>query len=260
MIRRATVEVPGGDIDCSRMVEDVWQAVGVLPKPLPHFWTGNEREVLREHGFVEVSPMHPQVGDVAWKAGHTEMIVAPGIVGGARIDESGNKYGYTKGDQTGYEVSMGPYRPASWTCLLRYFGPANVNGIPANVAAALVARHFIEHDAHGYSQPNRDGDGTVERVTIEWDDGRKVERELQCIITIKDQNTVVWFDGENVNDLTSPANISVLDKVATGCTGERLPRLELTGDEFARLCQAIRGTYPKHLQKLVEKYSPRSPE
>lgn len=34
---------------------------------------------------------------------------------------------------------------------------------------AQTAEHLIEHDAHGYSQPNRDGDGTVE--TVIYSDG-----------------------------------------------------------------------------------------
>lgn len=38
---------------------------------------------------------------------------------------------------------------------------------------AEVVEHFIEHNAHGYSQPNRDGDGTVEE--LELSDGTLVE-------------------------------------------------------------------------------------
>ena len=33
-------------------------------------------------------------------------------------------------------------------------------------AAAQVMEHICEHDAHGYSQPNRAGDGTTEAVTL----------------------------------------------------------------------------------------------
>ena len=39
-------------------------------------------------------------------------------------------------------------------------------------AAAQVMEHICEHDAHGYSQPNRAGDGTVE--TVELSDGSTV--------------------------------------------------------------------------------------
>ena len=38
---------------------------------------------------------------------------------------------------------------------------------------AEVAEHIAEHDAHGYSQPNRAGDGTVETITLS--DGTDVD-------------------------------------------------------------------------------------
>ena len=31
-----------------------------------------------------------------------------------------------------------------------------------------MAQHVIDHDAHGYSQPHRSGDGTTEAVKITW--------------------------------------------------------------------------------------------
>jgi hypothetical protein len=34
------------------------------------------------------------------------------------------------------------------------------------LAAAEVMDHFVDHDAHGYSQPNRDGTGEVETTTL----------------------------------------------------------------------------------------------
>lgn len=37
--------------------------------------------------------------------------------------------------------------------------------------AAQVAEHICKHDAHGYSQPNRAGDGTIEEITLS--DGSK---------------------------------------------------------------------------------------
>lgn len=36
-------------------------------------------------------------------------------------------------------------------------------------AMSWLAWHFVTHDVHGYSQPNREGDGTTERVSIpDW--------------------------------------------------------------------------------------------
>ena len=83
---------------------------------------------------------------------------------------------------------------------------------------------------------------------------------MDCIISIKDRNTLVWFDGQNVNDLTTPADVGVLDVIAKACYGTALPRVTLTEEQFARLCQSIRGGYPRHLKAIVERYAPRSPE
>ena len=52
----------------------------------------------------------------------------------------------------------------------------------------------------------------------------------------------------------------MLDVKARACYGTSLPRVTLSEEQFARLCQSIRGGYPKHLRALVEKYAPRSPE
>lgn len=87
------------------------------------------------------------------------------------------------------------------------------------------------------------------------------EDDMNCLISIKNRNTVVWFDGGAINDLTSPEDIAVLKKVyKSSCNGKEMPRLELTEEEFARLCQSVKGGYPAHLQALVDKYPTRSPE
>lgn len=89
---------------------------------------------------------------------------------------------------------------------------------------------------------------------------RTGRRTMDCIISIKGDSTLLWFDGENVNDLTDVPDVAVLDKVAQAATGEKLPRVTLDPEEFARLCQSIKGGFPKHLKKLVDKYPTRSPE
>ena len=64
----------------------------------------------------------------------------------------------------------------------------------------------------------------------------------------------------HLNDLTSPEDIAVLNKLYKACTNRDVPRITLTEEEFARLCQSVKGGYPKHLQALVDKYPTRSPE
>ena len=89
---------------------------------------------------------------------------------------------------------------------------------------------------------------------------KKRRKSMECIIGIKGRNTLVWFDGVNINDLTNTSDLGVVQKVAKATIGEELPRLDLSEEEFARFCQSLRGGYPKHLKSLVEKYPSRSPE
>lgn len=164
-----TVYVHGGDYDCSELVRMCYRAAGVLPYG-SYMWTGNEVALLTAHGFAVRDLSSPRTGDVLWRDGHTEIYLGDGMQGGARISERGTVSG-AKGDQTGSEVARSAYRASDWSMLLRYEGDATCGGIPAAVVAARVADHLIDHDAHGYSQPNRAGDGTVEAVTVEWDGG-----------------------------------------------------------------------------------------
>lgn len=271
MLRTATVKIHGGDYDCSESVRMCYAAAGVLPWNYydSYMWTGNEREMLTSHGFAAInvaSADKMRRGDVLLKSGHTELYLGNGKQAGARGDERGGiGYGSKKGDQTGYELAEGPYRgTAQWTQAFRYVGSHAVNGIPAAEVAAQVMEHLVMHDAaHGYSQPARAGDGTVEEIEIKWDDGETPtfeEDDMTCIISIKGRNTLVWFDGVNINDLTNTEEVEVLRKIYKACTGRSMPYVTLEPDEFARLCQSIHGSFPKHLKDLVEKYKTRSPE
>lgn len=166
-----TVTIKGRDRDCSSAVLTCLVAVGLVPAGT-YMWTGNERSILKECGYVQVNLNHLQRGDILWKTGHTEMYLGDGMQGGARIDEAGGKHGYTKGDQTGNEIGRSAFDQSywKWESAWRYFGSETLAGIPIAEATAQVMDHLIDHDAHGYSQDNRDGSGT-ERVTITWDGG-----------------------------------------------------------------------------------------
>ena len=166
-MEKATVYIHGGDYDCSELVRMCYRAVGVLPYG-SYCWTGNEIELLTENGFVVRSLNSPKMGDVLWRSGHTEIYLGDSKQGGARCSEHGTITG-TQGDQTGREIMRSAYKASDWTTLLRYEGGKTIEGIPCAIAAALVADHIIDHNAHGYSQPNRAGDGTIEAVTITWD-------------------------------------------------------------------------------------------
>jgi len=168
---RVTVDFPTGDADCSSLIYRILVACGVMPSGY-HFWTGNERSLLSLYGYRRVNIYHPERGDILWREGHTEMYLGDGMQGGARIDETGGVMGPMPGDQTGNEVGRSPFDLTYWRWeeCWRYGGDKTVQGIPVPEATAQLMDHAIDHAAHGYSQPNRDGDGGTERVTIVWDD------------------------------------------------------------------------------------------
>lgn len=190
----ATVYIHGGDYDCSEAVRMCYRAVGVLPYG-SYMWTGNEIELLTAHGFKVRSLSSPKVGDVLWREGHTEMYLGDNMQGGARIAETGGING-AKGDQTGREITRSAYKPSSWSKLMRYEGGATVDGIPCAIAAAKVMDHIIDHSAHGYSQPNRAGDGTIEKVTITYGGGKTPAQtvpKLPVKVTFKQRTDVMDF-------------------------------------------------------------------
>lgn len=262
MIRTAKVRFPTGDADCSSLVKRILAALWLVPWDT-YMWTGNERAILAEAGFARRNVWAPERGDVLWRDGHTEVYLGDWTCGGARIDERGGVTGPKAGDQTGREVASGTYNPERWDECWRYVGKETIDGIPIPEAVAQLMEHAIRHDeSHGYSQVNREGDGGWEDVGLHWyvEEPATNGETMDCIISIKGRNTLVWFDGVNVNDLTSTKDVDVLDVIARACYGTSLPRVTLTEEQFARLCQSIRGGYPKHLKALVEKYAPRSPE
>ena len=82
---------------------------------------------------------------------------------------------------------------------------------------------------------------------------------MDCIITLADLNTVICVWGGHIHDLTDPDDIRVLDKV-WGAThdGEQMPRMQLSGDWYARLVQVHNAGLPKHLAEYNGKFPPRS--
>lgn len=262
MLRTAKVRIDAGEYDCSALVHESYKPSGVLSE-VPWLNTYMEDEILLSHGFVRIPVSDARRGDVLWRSGHTEMHLGNDTQGGARIDESGTIYGRVPGDQTGWEISKSAFEPHRWTRAYRYVGGHEVNHIPAAEVAAQIFEHVIDHAQHGYSQPNSRKNQKFETIEIRWDDGIEPtfeEDEMHIIISIKGRNTLVYYDGSAINDLTHPDDVSVLNKLYKACTNRDMPRITLTEEEFARLCQSVKGGYPKHLKAIVDKYPTRSPE
>lgn len=111
--------IHGGDYDCSELVRACYAAVGVLPWD-SYMWTGNQEQLLKSHGFIEVALSSSRLeGDVLWRSGHTELYLGDGKQGGARIAETGGING-AKGDQTGREITASAYKASDWTKVFRY--------------------------------------------------------------------------------------------------------------------------------------------
>lgn len=165
---RVSVTIRGRDRDCSSSILTCLEACGLVPAGT-EMSTRNERQILKDIGYVQVNLSHLQRGDILWKTGHTEMYLGNGMQGGARIDESGDVHGYVPGDQTGNEIGRSAFDQDywKWESAWRYFGAETLAGVPIAEATAQVMEHLIDHDSHGYSQDNRDGSGT-ETVTLTW--------------------------------------------------------------------------------------------
>lgn len=155
------VQIHGGDYDCSEAVRMCYAAPGVLPWSYwaSYIWTGNEREVLLSHGFVEVpvaAANKMQRGDVLWREGHTELYLG-GLQGGARIDEQRDIKGRRKGDQTGWEIAKSAYQPARWTKAYRYNGPER-NEQEAGKPINYLGMNYRSHvQSIGWLDPVHDG-------------------------------------------------------------------------------------------------------
>ena len=111
------VSFSGGNRDCSRLIQTCYVVIGVLPRGM-HMWTGNERGILLENGFVEVSLDELERGDVLWVEGHTEMYMGDGIQAGARRSEYGTIDGEA-GDQDGEEIARSEFDRWQWTSAYR---------------------------------------------------------------------------------------------------------------------------------------------
>lgn len=201
-IIKATAYIHGGDYDCSELVRMCYRAANVLPYG-SYMWTGNEVALLTSNGFVRRSLDNPKRGDVLFRDGHTELYLGNNLQGGARMSEHGTITG-TKGDQTGYEIAKSTYKKSDWSALYHYEGSVTLEGIPAIEVAAQVMEHVISHNAaHGYSQPNRAGDGTIEAITITYDDGSSVTIEWYPL-----EKKIKFTFNQKTNVRTSPSTAS----------------------------------------------------
>lgn len=132
--------VHGGDYDCSEAIRMCYVAAGVLLRGC-YMWTGNERALLKQHGFKQIGLGSLKAGDVLWKSGHTEMVISVNGVlyqAGFRRSEHYSVTG-TKGDQDGYESAYSAIKISSWTSAWRYEGKQPSGASTSTVVDATVS-------------------------------------------------------------------------------------------------------------------------
>ena len=84
------------------------------------------------------------------------------------------------------------------------------------------------------------------------------EITMEGIISVENRNTLVYYSNGTLKDLTDIEDLEILNKISTAFVGIPMRIIELTEDEYARLCQICRAGMPTHLQDLNTLYPPRS--
>lgn len=119
----------GEDFDCSSLVISAFEEAGIPVKSKGKAtYTGNMLSAFKKCGFVEVSKNDLKRGDVLLnKKHHTAIYLGDGKMVQASINEKGTISGGKKGDQTGREIAVVPYREPSygWDVVLRYEDVSN---------------------------------------------------------------------------------------------------------------------------------------
>ena len=123
------------DFDCSSLVTYCWQSAGVPVRENGASTTSQMYKPFLKSGFTDVTAQIDlatgkglREGDVLLypydgQRGHTEMMIAPNIICGARRDENGldgYEPGVQPGDQTGHEIEYSEYYNFPWKYVLRY--------------------------------------------------------------------------------------------------------------------------------------------
>lgn len=83
----------------------------------------------------------------------------------------------------------------------------------------------------------------------------KIMRNMCGFIEVAD--TLIFFDGNELHDVSEPECIEPLNKLATAFSGSPLPTIKLSDEEYARVCEVLRAGMPVHLYDLNCMYNPR---
>ena len=197
------VKIHGGDYDCSESMRMCYAAIGVLAWGYwdSYMWTGNELEVLRAAGFVQVNKYAPKAGDVLWRQGHTELYLGNNRQGGARRSELHSVTG-AKGDQDGGEITLSAYNPNEWTIVLR---------------CTKVRSGTGEHDVEKPATSN-----------VKIPSAGQTEDEMISIIQPDGESYLEYFDGTKTHKLGTPKEAEAIEEVYRKTHGgKEIPKIVL---------------------------------
>jgi hypothetical protein len=112
-----------GSFDCSSLISAALTLAGYF-EANPNFATSNEASALTGAGFKKIADSATTSegllpGDILLADGHTEMYIGNNQLVGAHINENGGISGGEVGDQTGKEISVGPFYNHPWIGVFR---------------------------------------------------------------------------------------------------------------------------------------------
>ena len=137
------------DFDCSSLVCYVVEQAGINIHDASY--TGNMYSNFKRGGFKDVTDQIDldsgaglKRGDVLLnRSSHTEIYIGDGMNVGAHCDENGSIEGWQSGDQTGNEISTGPYYNFPWTDVLRYPEDSSSSNPSPTQSIAEIAQQVI---------------------------------------------------------------------------------------------------------------------
>lgn len=126
----------GPDYDCSSLLNNLWEAVGVHVMAAGATYTGNMLPAYLKCGFVRADVDADDLsigaglmpGDVLLnELSHAALYIGNGRIIQASINELGTTTGGKTGDQTGTEICERGYYNYPWSVVLRYTGDGAYN-------------------------------------------------------------------------------------------------------------------------------------
>jgi len=224
-----TVEIAGGDRDCSSMVVTALKAVGVDVRGASY--TGNLLNICntglfkahRRSNGACVDGYSARRGDIYLNVTHHTAVCRYGAYeegGDTLMQFSGSEHGTidgAEGDQTGRESNIKPYYDYPWDYTLSWTSDG-----------AMIGEETEEDE--------EEDDMTEIVINIPQSDDMAA-------------NIMVYVCGDQVHDIADPEALRILQQVYSAAHGgKEIPTMELSGSrekpEFQRFLQAIRGGIP----------------